>query len=67
MKVSNTPLMETWNIFSSSDVVLAAIGFVGLISVGIVFRSAFGKVNTRERARRELIDTITEIVSEEAE
>ncbi len=65
MKVSNTPLMETWSLFSSSDFVLAGIGFVGLVSVVIVLRSAFGKVNNREVSRRRIIDSITEIVTEE--
>ena len=46
---------------------LAGIGFVGLVSVLIVLRSAFTKVNTRERVRRQAINTITEIVNEEAE
>lgn len=65
MKVSNTLLMETWNLFIESDYVLAGIGFVGLVSVVIVLRSAFGKVNNREVSRRRVIDTITEIFTEE--
>ena len=65
MKVSNTPLMETWNLFTGSDFVLAGIGLVGLVSVVIVLRSAFGKVNNREVSRRRVIDTITEIFTEE--
>ena len=59
--------METWNLFTGSDMALAGIGFVGLVSVLIVLRSAFTKVNTRERVRRQAINTITEIVNEEAE
>ena len=65
MKVSNTPLMETWNLFTGSDYVLAGIGFVGLVSVVIVLRSAFGKVNNREVSRRRIIDSVTEIITEE--
>jgi hypothetical protein len=41
--------METWNVFSGSDIGLALIGLAGLVSVVVVLKTAFGNVNTRER------------------
>jgi hypothetical protein len=41
--------VETWNVFSASDVAYAFLGFSGLVSVVVVLKTAFGNVNTRER------------------
>ena len=57
--------METWSLFSNSDIILAVIGFVGLVSVGIVLSTAFRKVNTREVSRRSRIQSIIEETIEE--
>jgi hypothetical protein len=40
--------METWSVFSGSDIGLALIGLAGLASVVVVLRTAFGNVNKRE-------------------
>ena len=40
--------METWNVFSGSDIGLALIGLSGLVSVVVVLRTAFGNVSKRE-------------------
>jgi hypothetical protein len=40
--------METWNLFSASDLGLALIGVAGLVSVVVVLGTAFGNVNKRE-------------------
>jgi len=57
--------METWNLFTNSDIILAVIGFVGLVSVGIVLNSASRKVNTREVSRSSRIKSIIEETIEE--
>lgn len=57
--------METWNLFSNSDIILAIIGFVGLTSVVIVLNSAFSNVNSREVSRRSAIRSIIEETTEE--
>lgn len=57
--------METWNLFTNSDIILAVIGFVGLVSVGIVLNSASRKVNTREVSRSSRIRSIIEETTEE--
>jgi hypothetical protein len=44
--------METWSLFTASDLALALIGFAGLASVVVVFRTASRNVDTRERAIR---------------
>jgi len=41
--------METWSVFSGTDIGLALIGLAGLMSVVVVLRTAFSNVNTRER------------------
>ena len=40
--------METWSVFSGSDIGLALIGLAGFASVVIVLQTAFGKVARRE-------------------
>ena len=44
--------METWFNFSASDLALALIGMLGLLSVGVVLRTASRNVDTRERNRK---------------
>ena len=44
--------METWSVFSGSDIGLALIGLAGLVSVVVVLGTAFGNVDTRERNLR---------------
>ncbi len=41
--------METWSLFTSSDIVVAGVGMLGLLSVAIVLSTAFRKVDKRER------------------
>jgi len=40
--------METWAIFTGTDLALAVIGLGGLLSVVVVISTAFRKVNQRE-------------------
>ena len=40
--------METWSVFSGSDIGLALIGLAGFASVVVVLRTAFGNVAKRE-------------------
>jgi hypothetical protein len=44
--------METWSLFTASDLTLALIGMLGLLSVGVVLRTASRNVDTRERNRK---------------
>ena len=44
--------METWSVFSGSDIGLALIGFAGLASVVVVLKTAFGNVTKRELTLR---------------
>jgi hypothetical protein len=44
--------METWSVFSGSDIGLALIGLSGLVSVIVVLRTAFGNVTKRELTLR---------------
>jgi hypothetical protein len=44
--------INTWNVFSTSDVFMAFMAFLGFTAVTIVLRSAFRKVNDREMAFR---------------
>ena len=44
--------MDTWNLFTSNDIVLALVGFIGFASVAIVLRTAFGNVANRELTLR---------------
>lgn len=44
--------METWELFTGNDILLAVIGLVGFGSVVIVLRTALRNVNRRERVLR---------------
>ena len=44
--------MQTWSVFSTSDLTLAVIGLAGLVSVVVVLRTAFGNVLNRELTLR---------------
>ena len=44
--------MDTWEIFTGNDILLAVIGLVGFGSVVIVLRTALRNVNRRERVLR---------------
>jgi hypothetical protein len=48
--------METWSVFSGSDIGLALIGLAGLVSVIVVMTAATGNVGKREISRRKAID-----------
>jgi hypothetical protein len=45
--------METWNLFTSNDIVVAALGILGIASVFVVFGTATSKVNKRELTMQE--------------
>ena len=45
--------METWNLFTTHDLLVAVIGIIGILSVFIVFGSATSKVNKREVTMKE--------------
>jgi hypothetical protein len=45
--------METWNLFSGSDIGLALIGLAGFASVVVVLRTAFGNTAKRELTLRQ--------------
>jgi hypothetical protein len=45
--------METWSVFSGSDIGLALIGVAGLVSVVVVLKTAFGNVTKREITLRQ--------------
>ena len=40
--------METWSLFTTQDMFIALLGFVGVTSAIIVIVSAFSKTNKRE-------------------
>ena len=44
--------METWALFTGTDIALAFVGLAGFVSVGIVLATANGNVAKREFARR---------------
>jgi hypothetical protein len=44
--------MQTWSLFTASDLALAILGMLGLLSVGVVLRTASRNVDTRERNRK---------------
>jgi hypothetical protein len=48
-----TTHMETWSVFSGSDIGLALIGVAGLVSVVVVLKTAFGNVTKREITLRQ--------------
>jgi len=45
--------METWSVFSGSDLTLALVGLIGFASVAIVLRTAFGNTTKRELTLRQ--------------
>ena len=45
--------METWNIFSTTDLLVAVVGIIGISTVFIVFGTATKKVNKREVTMKE--------------
>lgn len=49
--------METWSVFSGSDIGIALIGLSGLVSVIVVLRTALRNVDRRERTLRKQVDT----------
>ena len=52
--------METWNLFSSTDLVVAVLGILGISSVFVVFGTATKKVNKRELTMREFYEMVRE-------
>lgn len=44
--------MDTWNLFSGSDIALAVLGLIGFASVVIVVSTASSRVNNRELTLR---------------
>ena len=48
--------METWSVFSASDLILSLLGFAGLASVLVVFSTASSKVNKRELIIRKSVN-----------
>ena len=44
--------MDTWNLFSGSDIALAVFGLIGFASVVIVVSTASSRVNNRELTLR---------------
>jgi hypothetical protein len=57
--------METWNLFTGSDILLGLIGAAGLLSVIVVLSTASSNVSKREVKRRQAIDAILESQNEE--
>ena len=45
--------MDTWNLFTSNDLVVAILGILGITSVFVVFATATKKVNKREITMKE--------------
>ena len=41
--------METWNLFTNNETLVAIIGFVGVSSATLVLMTAFNNIDTRER------------------
>ena len=50
--------MDTWNIFTTIDILIATIGVAGIATVFIVFNSAASKTYSNEIA--ELLHKVTE-------
>jgi hypothetical protein len=50
--------METWNLFTSNDIVVAVLGILGIASVFVVFGSATSKVNKREVTMQQFYATM---------
>lgn len=60
-------MTETWNLFSQSDIIIAVLGALGLVSVIIVLATASSNVNKREVDIRKAIDARQKMEAEEAE
>ena len=52
--------METWNLFTSNDIVVAVLGILGIASVFVVFGTATRKVNKRELTMQEFYAQVRE-------
>ena len=52
--------MQTWSLFTASDLALAVLGMLGLASVIVVFRTASGNINKREITLRQNARTQSE-------
>ncbi len=52
--------METWNLFTSNDLVVAILGILGIASVFVVFGTATRKVNKRELTMQEFYEMVRE-------
>ncbi len=52
--------METWNLFTSNDIVVAVLGILGIVSVFVVFGTATRKVNKRELTMQEFYQAVRE-------
>ena len=57
--------METWNTFTSNDVVYTIFGAAGLASVIIVLNSALSKVNKREIDRAAIKEALLERIKQQ--
>lgn len=44
--------MQTWSLFTGSDIAMAVVGLAGLLSVVVVLFTASRKVDKRERGIR---------------
>ena len=59
--------METWNTFTSNDVIYTVFGALGLASVIIVLQSALSKVNKREIDRAAIKEALLERIKQQEE
>ena len=49
---SQTTTMETWSSFSTSDIFMAFMGLIGLLTALIVVKTAFANTDSIERNRK---------------
>ena len=52
--------MQTWNLFTNADLVVAILGILGIASVFVVFGTATSKVNKRELTMQEFSAMVRE-------
>ena len=52
--------MQTWNLFTNADLVVAILGILGIASVFVVFGTATKKVNKRELTMQEFYKAVQE-------
>ena len=45
-------MIETWNVFAGSDILLGLLGAVGFLSMVVVIVTASGRVDKREKVLR---------------